>query len=199
MVNDMTENGRPDDSQPAPPAGAPQPAPPPIPQAQPIILQYMPKALVTLNRMPLYQAESLQAMLEAHGIPCFITDSHSVNPALQPIVRLQVNKADLFQAQRILIRFQNEEVNVPRCPECNSTSVEDVPLGGRARWFWRLGVLLVFVVVFSMVLRSAVARPRMWLNGASIHVICLGVVMVVACVHLVLTRKKRCKNCGHQW
>ena len=87
-------------------------------------------------------AQIPRAKLESEGIPAFIADEHTIN--MQWLysdamggVRLQVPESCATRARELLEQIDVEEVidqnniEVPHCPRCNSTQLEAVTEGKR--------------------------------------------------------------------
>ena len=171
----------------------------------------LPPRLVTVRRLPGTEAEMARAKLESEGIRCFIADSNlsATHPLLFTDARLQVSEEDATRAAQILdsppadARADEYVDEDYRCPRCHRKAVDLLPLSGAWRQA-RVGCLALLVVPVLLTLVGwTFPHPRVHafmdrLTSAA-GVPWFGLVLVLSVAVMLAKRRKRCRECGHEW
>jgi DNA-directed RNA polymerase subunit RPC12/RpoP/uncharacterized protein (DUF1778 family) len=169
--------------------------------------------LKTLRRMPAFEANLAAAKLGAAGIPAFVADENmsAAHPVLHGQVRLQVEEDNLEAAEAVLDTpaapasagtgdeddYVEEEY---RCPKCHRKAVDLLPPSPRMR-STRLGCLgvLVLPVVLTLLANLSTDDDKGLVFPPLVTVAWLAVLAVLAFVVITAKRRKRCRECGHEW
>jgi hypothetical protein len=173
----------------------------------------------TFRKLPAFEANLAAAKLQAAGVECFIADQNlsAVHPLLFAGVRLQVAEADFERAEEILrtpVSLSADDLEdgdaagddeyveeTYRCPKCRRKTVDLVPLSGPIRTA-QLGCLSILALplllgviawIVPEIAKAIYPYPSAVLWGW------IAAVSVLSFFVLTARRRKRCRECGHEW
>jgi len=193
-----------------------QPEPPSQPDGNAPVLQYFTSSasdskLVTVRRLPSFQAQLAKAKLQAEGIQCFVQEENVnvVYPIFFSDVPVQVAESDAWRAKEILDRPADEAAEGEyadeeyRCPKCHRKNVDLLPLPKGWRWLRRVYVIVLIFPLILLAMKWLFPDPhfvtdvdafqqRAWIAWVLF-------VLVVGTGLLGIKRRKRCRDCGLEW
>jgi len=175
-----------------------------------------PLRLVTILRADGMEAQLARAKLESEGVRAVVIDENvsSIHPLLFRNVQLQVAEVDLDRAKEILAKpaaIEPDEVDENegyvdetfRCPKCHRKAVELIPLSNAALGT-RGGCLIVLLLpvlpfVLSWFLPDPSLARRLEHQLDNWRWLWLLMLCVLISANIMLRRRKRCEQCGHEW
>jgi hypothetical protein len=167
--------------------------------------------LVTIRRLPSFQAQLAKVKLEAEGIQCFVQEENFnvVYPVFFNDVPVQVAETDAEIAKEILDRPADEAAEGEyadeeyRCPKCRRKNVDLVPLSTGWKTFRRTYVIFLVLPLVLLAVKWFFPDPQLTAQIDALEqsaAIGWGLIALVGGIVVVgMKRAKRCRDCGHEW
>jgi hypothetical protein len=167
--------------------------------------------LVTIRRLPSFQAQLAKAKLEAEGIQCFVQEDNFnvVYPVFFNDVPVQVAETDAEIAKEILDRpadaaaegeYADEEY---RCPKCHRKNVDLAPLSAGWKTLRRAYVIFLIMPLVLLAVKWLFPDPHLIAQiDALQQSAAIGWVLIALVGGIVvmgMKRRKRCRDCGREW
>jgi len=174
--------------------------------------QLDPRELVTILRVGSMEAQLARLKLEAEGIHAVVANENIsiIHPLAFSTVQLQVPALYAQRAEEILKRppqptDEGEYVEESyRCPKCHRKSVDLIRMSRAWRLARNIWLIALLLPLLSFLLTWIVPDPRLdklvqrvidqWKFAWMLFMFLVAIILIVT--H---KRRKRCRDCGHEW